>query len=156
VTRLASILVCLLAVGVASCGGGDDDGPSQQDFAERANDICRETDQSLEDVAPEDADSPEDLADAVDKVIEEARSTVDEIADLERPEGEAGETAQEFVDSTRDQTQQAIPMLEDLRDGLEAEDQQAVQDAAARLQKLGESSSNEAARKIGANACGEQ
>jgi len=48
-TRLPPILLCLLAFAIASCGG--DDSPSQQDFADRADEICRETKRSLEDVA---------------------------------------------------------------------------------------------------------
>jgi len=146
------VLILLGAAGVvASCGG--DDAPSQEDFADQANEICREVEQSLENVA-EGAESPEEIADAVDRVIEESRKTVDELADLERPEGEAGETAQNFVDATRKEVQdEGIPALERLREALVSEDQEATQEAALRLQRIDSTASNAAARKLGATAC---
>jgi hypothetical protein len=152
-TRLAPVLLGLLAFALGACGG--DDAPSQDDFAERANEICRDAEQALENVG-ENAESPQDIADAVDRVIEESRNAVDELADLERPEGDAGETAQQFVDATRREIQgQGIPALEDLRDALESGDQQAAQEAAQRLQGIETGDSNRAARELGADACAE-
>jgi hypothetical protein len=154
-TRLAPILLSLLAFAIASCGGDDDDAPSQQDFAEQANAICRETEQSLDDVA-QGAETPEEIADAVDRVIEESRNVVDELADLERPEGEAGQRAQDFVEATRREIQDVgIPALEQLREALESRDQAAAQEAAQRIQQIDSDASNEAARALGANACAE-
>ena len=153
-TRLASILLCLLGFVGASCGGGDD-APSRQDFAQEANKICRETEQALENVG-QDAESPQDIADAVDRVIEESRSAVDQLADLERPEGEAGETAEEFVNATRTEIEdRGIPALEDLRDAVADEDEQAAQEAAQRLQQIDSDRSNGAAKELGANECAE-
>ena len=153
----AVVLILLGAAGVvASCDGDDapsQDAPSQEEFAEQANRICREVEQSLENVA-EGAESPEEIADAVDRVIEESRKTVDELADLERPEGEAGETAQNFVDATRREVQgEGIPALERLREALVSEDQEATQEAALRLRQIDSTASNAAARKLGATAC---
>jgi hypothetical protein len=152
-TRLAPILVCLLAFVIASCGG--DDAPTQEEFADRANEICREAEQSLEEVG-EGAQSPQDIVGAVDQVIEELRSTVGELADLERPEGEAGERADEFVDATRQQIEEeGIPVLEDLREALRSGDPQAAQEAAERLQGIDSDAADEAARALGANGCAE-
>jgi hypothetical protein len=158
-TRLAPVLLALLAFAVAACGGGDGDGdesPSQQDFAERADEICQDTKQALEGVAPDQADSAAALADAVDRVIEESQNAVDELSDLEQPEGQAGERARAFVNATREEIQgEGIPALEDLRDALENEDEQAAQEAAQTLQEIDSDASNDAARELGANACAE-
>jgi hypothetical protein len=152
-TRLAAVLLGLLAFALASCGG--DDAPSGEDFAERASEICREAERSLENVA-EGVRSPEELAGAVDRVIQESRNAVEELDELERPEGEAGERAQEFVDASRREIEgKGIPVLEDLRDALENDDQQAAQEAAQRLQQIDSSQSNRAARAVGADACRE-
>jgi translation initiation factor 2B subunit (eIF-2B alpha/beta/delta family) len=152
-TRLAAILLGLLACVIASCGG--DDAPSQAEFADNADRICRDAEQALQDVA-QGAESPQQIADAVDRVIEESRSAVDELADLERPEGDAGETAERFVNATRTEIEdEGIPALEDLRDALEQGDQQAAQEAAQRLQGIDTQDSNSAARELGANACAE-
>jgi DNA-binding SARP family transcriptional activator len=151
-TRLAPILLSLLAFVVASCDG-DDEAPSQRDFAEQANEICREAEQSLENVA-EDAETPQDIADAVDRVIEESRNAVDDLADLERPEGAAGERAERFVDATRRAFEdEVIPALEELREALERRDQEAAQEKAVRLREIDTAASNKAARKVGADAC---
>ena len=153
--RIAAIGFVLAAIALASCGGDDDDAPSREDFADRASEICRNAERALEDVG-EDATSQKELVDAVDRVIEESRNAVDELADLERPEGDAGQTAEEFVSATRNEIEeQGIPALEDLRDALEAEDQQAVQEAAQRLQSVETDTSNRAAKELGADACAE-
>jgi hypothetical protein len=152
-TRLAALLLGLLALGLTACGG--DDAPSKQEFAEEANKICRDAEKALEDVA-QNAESPREIADAVDRVIEESQSTVDELADLERPEGEDGETAERFVNATRTEIEdKGIPALEDLRDAVKSENQEAAQKAAQRLQAIETQESNRAARQLGANACAE-
>jgi hypothetical protein len=150
-TRLAPILLMLLAFAAASCNG--DDAPSQEEFADQANEICREAKQSLEDVA-EGADGPEDIVEAIDELIEESRNTVAELDDLERPDGEAGETAEQFVDATRTAIQEVgIPALEELRGAVESEDRGAIQEAAVRLRRLDTSATNKAAREVGATDC---
>jgi hypothetical protein len=157
-TRLALLLLSLLAFAGASCGDDDDGGdnpPSRAEFAERANEICRQADRSLEDVG-ENAETPQDIVDAVDRVIAETRDAVDQLADLERPEGRAGERADEFVEATRREIEEeGIPALEELREALENEDQQAVEQAAARLQEIDAGDSNRAARALGADECAE-
>ena len=154
-TRLAPILLSLLAFAIASCGGGDDgdEAPSPADFAQRANEICRQAERALNNVG-ENAETPEDIVEAVERVIEESRGAVDQLADLERPEGQAGRTAEEFVEAThKDIEDEGIPALEELRGAIESGDQQAVQEAAARLQNIDSSASNRAAQEIGAEEC---
>jgi hypothetical protein len=161
-TRLAPVLLCLLAFAGAACGDDDDDGgdggdnsPSRADFAERANQICRKAEQSLEKVG-ENAETPQDIVDAVDRVIRESRDAVDQLADLERPEGNAGQRADAFVEATRSEIEdEGIPALEELRDAIESGDQQAVGQAAARLQGIDSGDSNRAARALGADECAE-
>jgi hypothetical protein len=155
-TRLAPILLSLLAFAIVSCGDDDDDGaPSQADFAQRANEICRQAEASLEKVG-ENAETPQDIVEAVDRVIEESRDAVDQLADLDRPEGQAGQRAEEFVEATRKEIEdQGIPALEDLRQAIESGDQKAVEEAAASLQNVDSSGSNTAAREIGAGECAE-
>ncbi len=52
---------------LAACSG--DDAPSREDFASEADRICREAEKEL----GESAASPEEIADAIDEVIEETR-----------------------------------------------------------------------------------
>jgi hypothetical protein len=153
-TRLAPILLSLLALTVASCDG--DDPPSQRDFAKQANEICRKAKQSLKDVA-EGAQSPQEIVKAIDRVIEESRAAVDDLADLERPEGAAGQRAEEFVDATRREIEgEGIVAFEALREAVESRDQEAAQQASERLQEIDTAASTNAARKLGAKACARQ
>jgi hypothetical protein len=150
-TRLAPILLSLLALTVVSCDG--DDTPSQRDFAEQANEICRSAKQTLKSVG-EGAQTPEEIVKAIDRVIEESRDTVNDLADLERPEGAAGQRAARFVDATRREIEgEGIAALEELREAVESRDQEAAQQVAERLREIDTGASNEAARKVGANAC---
>jgi translation initiation factor 2B subunit (eIF-2B alpha/beta/delta family) len=151
-TRLAALLLGLLAFAAAACGD-DDDAPSREDFADRASEICRDARQALDDVA-EGARTPEEIANAIDRVIEESRRVVDELGDLERPEGDAGETAERFVETTRTEIEdRGIPALEDLRDAVEEDDQRAVRDAERQLEAIDTEQSNRAAEEVGARAC---
>jgi seryl-tRNA synthetase len=150
-TRLAPILACLLTVALVACGG--DDAPSREEFADRANEICRKAERLTENVG-EGAQSREEIAEAVDRVIEESRDAVDQLADLEQPEGEAGETAERFVEATRTQiVDEGIPVLEDLRDAVEQNDAQAAQEAAQRLDAIDTEAPDRAARELGADDC---
>jgi hypothetical protein len=151
---LVALLVVLVAVGVVlSQTGADDDAPSQQEFARQANDICRDARESLDDVG-QGAQGAQDIIAAIDVVIEESRTTVAELTALERPSGEAGETAREFVDATRREiVDEGIPELEALREALENQDEQAARESAQRLREIESEESNRAARAVGATAC---
>jgi septation ring formation regulator EzrA len=145
-------LALVVAIGVA-VSLREDDAPSQEAFAERANEICREAERSLKNVG-EGAESPEEIIPAIDRVIEEIRNTMDELADLERPEGDAGQRAEEFVEATRRELEEVgIPGLQELREALENRDQDAARRVARRLRRVDSSASNQAAREVGATAC---
>jgi hypothetical protein len=152
---LALSLGLLVAIGVV-VGLRRDDAPSQEDFAERANEICRDAERSLDNLG-EGAESPEEIVPAIDRVIETSRETVDELADLERPSGDAGERAQDFVDATRTEiVDVGIPALQELRQAVENRDQEAARSVARRLRQIDSSASNEAAREVGATACADE
>jgi hypothetical protein len=151
--RLAPILVAALALALAACNG--DDAPSQEDYAQDAERICRDAFTRLEELGS-DAETPQDIAEAIDSVIAETRRTIDELEALERPDGDAGETAGDFVAAVRsDANDEAIPALQDLRTALEDRDEQAARDAAERLQSLDASRSDRLARELGATECAE-
>jgi hypothetical protein len=153
-TRFAAVPLTLtvLALGLAACGG--DDAPSKADFAADAEEICKNAEKQLENVG-QDAKSPKEIAAAVDEVIDEMQGSVDELQDLDQPEGAAGEQAERFVSAVQsDIEEKGIPPLRDLRDALEKNDEQAARKAAERLQAVETTQSNKLASEIGADACG--
>jgi hypothetical protein len=149
---LSAVLVVAIAVVVWL---RRDDAPSRETFAERANEICRDAERSLDNLG-EGVESPEEIIPAIDRVIETSRDAVEDLADLERPSGDAGERAEEFVDATRKEIEDlGIPALQDLREAVENRDQEAAQSVAERLEQIDTSASNRAARDVGATACAE-
>jgi len=149
----APLTLVVLVLGLAACGGGDGDGPSKADFAASADKICKNAETALQNVG-ENAKSPDEVAAAVDKVIDETQKSIDALQDHERPEGDAGKAAGEFVDAlSSDIEDKGIPALEDLRDALKDKDQQAAQEAAQKLQAIETTNSDKLARDIGAKGC---
>ena len=156
-TRFAAVPLTLIFVvfGLAACGGGDGDGsaPSKADFAASADQICKDAEDALKNVG-QNASSPEEIAAAVDKVIDETQKSVDKLKDLDRPSGEAGEQAGEFVDAIQSDIEgKGIPALEDLRDAVKSKDQAAAQKAAQKLQAIETTNSDKLASEIGAKGC---
>ena len=151
VTRIAPLAVILMGVGLLGCGA--DDAPSKQEFANDAERICRETEKEIEKIG-QSAGSPEEVAEAIDKVIDKSREAAEALVDLERPEGGDGDTAEQFVEGFESELDgKVVPALEDLRRALEEKDPKAVREAAERLQQLEASESDRFARELGANAC---
>jgi len=154
-TRYSPLAILLVSVGLVACGGDDDSGsaPSKAEYANNAEKICRDTEKELENIG-KGAESPEDVANAIDKVIDQGRRAADDLVALERPEGEAGQSAEEFSEGFKSElNDQIVPALEDLQAALEKKDVQAVQAAAKKLQDLETSKSDKAARELGATAC---
>ena len=148
----APLTLLVLALGLAACGGGGD-APSKADFAASADKICKNAETALQNVG-QDAKTPDEIAAAVDKVIDQTQKSIDDLQDLDRPDGSAGDAANEFVDAlSSDIEDKGIPALEDLRDALKANDQKAAQKAAQKLQAIETTNSDKLARDIGAKGC---
>jgi hypothetical protein len=148
----------LVSLGLVACGDDDDgggggDAPSKQEFAKAAERICNQTEKEFESIG-EGAESPEQVANAIDQVIAKSRSAADDLVELERPEGADGETATKFVETfRRELNDKLVPALEDVQAALERKDPQAVQEAVGKLQGLEATESDRYARELGATAC---
>jgi hypothetical protein len=142
-----------MSLGLVACGDDGGSAPSKAEFANDAEKICKETERQLESFG-QDINSPEEAADAIDKVIEQARKAADDLADLERPEGSVGETATKFAEGFRKELEEKlIPALEALKRAIRDKDPQAIQEAAAKLQGLEATESDRYARELGIKAC---
>ena len=154
-TRYSPVAILVVSLGLVACGGDDDSSsaPSKAEFAKNADQICQNTEKELESIG-QNAGNPDEVANAIDKVIDEAQKAADDLVALERPEGDAGQTAEEFTEGFQSElNDQIVPALEDLRDALKKKDVQSVQAAAKKLQELETSKSDKAARELGATAC---
>jgi hypothetical protein len=147
-----SLAALSLTLALAACGGGGD-APSKDDYAADLERICKAAEKRASQ-AGKNADTPGEIADAVDKVIDDTRDTLNELKDLDKPDGDDGELAQRFVDATvSDAEDKGIPALEDLRDALRDKDEKAAQQAVKRLQQIEQSDADKLARQLGADDC---
>jgi hypothetical protein len=147
-----------MTFGVVACGDDDDgggggDAPTKAEFAKQADKICKETEKEFESIGKS-ASSPDEVANAIDKVIDESKNAADDLVALDRPDGADGETATKFVETfQKELNEKLVPALEDVKQALEEKDAQKVQEAAANLQKLEATESDKYARDLGATAC---
>ena len=157
-TRLLTLALLLFSFGLGACGDDDDgggggDAPSKQEFAKQADKICKETEKEFESIG-EGAESPDEVANAIDKVIDESKNAADDLVALDRPDGADGETATKFVETFKSElNEKLVPALEDVKKALEAKDAQAVQQAVSKLQGLEATESDKYARELGATNC---
>jgi len=154
VIRLAVALGASVAfaLGAAACGGGDD-APSKSEFTKKIDQICNDTQKRLTDVG-KGATTADEIASAVDKVIDESQRSVDRLKELDLPSGDAHDTAERFVKATTSEVEdKGIPALEKLRDALEKNDKAAARTAAVELQSIQSTNADKYARQLGATAC---
>jgi hypothetical protein len=143
------LTLILLALGVAACGG--DDAPSKADFAASAEKICKDAEKQLRGLG--ESKTRAQVADSIDKAIDATQTSVDELQDLDLPEGEAGDQAQEFVDAIEREIDKGIPALEDLGEAIKTNDDKAAQEAYGRLQEIQDTESDKLARELGIEGC---
>lgn len=152
-TRFAAtpLISILLVLGLVACGGGDD-APTIDEFAKNAEQICADQAKQLEDLG--EASSAKQFANQLDKAIDETRKSIADLGELDRPDGEAGTQADEFVAAVEtDIEKKGLPVLEDLRDAIKANDEKAVEDAYERLTAIKTTNSSKLAKEIGAESC---
>jgi hypothetical protein len=147
------LAVLLAALGLPACGG-DDEGVSREDYADQVDRVCRQTERELNDLDVRGARTSAEVTTLIDDVIVKSRAAVDRLGALERPGGDAGETAERFVDTLqREFDERALPALEDLKKAIRTGDRAAAADAADRLSGLENAESDRFARELGADSC---
>ena len=149
----APLTLIVLVLGLAACGGdGGGDAPSQEEFAKSADQICTDAEKSLQELGK--ATSADEVANQLDKVIDETQGSVDKLKDLDRPDGDAGKAADKFVNALQsDIEDKGIPALEHLRDAIKSKDQQAAQKAYQELQSIQTTNSDKLAKAAGVTGC---
>jgi hypothetical protein len=151
-----AVLALLLAALALTACGGDDDGAdvSRENYAEQVNKVCDDVERDLRELNIGSAQTPADITALIDEVIVKSRAAVNRLKRLERPGGDARETADRFVDTLeREFEEEALPALEDLGDAIRRGDRRALAEAADRLNGLENAESDRFARELGADAC---
>lgn len=151
-TAVLALLLATLAL--PACGGDDDDGVSREDYAERVDRVCDDAVRELRELDLRGAETRAEITGLFDDLIVKSRAAVDRVKALERPEGDAGETAGRFVSALdREFARELLPALEDLKNAILSGDREAAADAAERLNALENAESDRFARELGADGC---
>jgi hypothetical protein len=150
-----AVLAFLLAsIALPACGGDDGDGVSREDYAERVDRVCGDVERELRQLNLAGAETRAEITGLIDDVIVKSRGAVDRVKAIERPEGDAGETAGRFVGTLdRELEQEVLPALEDLKNAIRSGDREAAADAAERLSTFENTESDRFARELGADGC---
>jgi hypothetical protein len=140
-------LVASLAL--AACGG--DDGPSREEFANSANNICADLEKALESNQPSNVN---ELVEYTERAETEVDQAISQLKELETPGGGDGEKAEQFISTIEKETNETLkPALEDIRNAAQAKDQKALQDAVKKLQQAETREADKLANELGARGC---
>jgi len=152
--RGTAVLALVLAALIPAACGGDDDGVSRDVYAKRVNKVCDDAERQLRKLDIGSAETSAEVGALIDDVIAKSRAAVDRLKALERPSGDAGDTADRFVATLeREFAGDALPALDDLKAAIRSGDRGAAADAAERLSELENTESDRFARQLGAEAC---
>jgi hypothetical protein len=145
----ALVLICCL--GLAACGG-----VSKEDYAEDLNEVCTDIEQKTEEIGQADVSNPSELSAQLDDIRAAIKDGIERMKDIERPDGEDGETAEEYVTKLEETlNQEVLPALDELEEAVLAKDQAKVRAAAKRLQGIDEEETDRLAAELGADECSE-
>lgn len=151
-TLVVAALLIPSALALAGCGGG----VSKEDYAQDLDEICSDIEEQGEKIREAQPDNPAELTGQLDDLRDSITAGIDRMKDLERPDGEDGEKAEEYVnelESTLDG--EVVPALDDLEAAVEAGDRAKIQQAATQLQSIDSGESDKLAEELGADECAE-
>lgn len=147
------ILVLLLpsALALAACGG-----PSREEYAEDLNEICADLEEQAEDISAASPSNPQELSNQVDRTRKATQDALDRLRDLERPGGDDGETAEQYVETVEQNVnEQLLPALDELEQAVQERDEVKLRSAARRLQSIDDEEADRLAEDLGADECAE-
>jgi hypothetical protein len=137
-----------VSVLIAACGGGGDQALSADEFRQQADAICAEYEGKIDDLgSPSSLDELPDFVDKVIPIIEEGNG---KLANLQPPD----ELADDW-NSAMELQDQNLDVAHDLQDAIHDKDTAKVQELLTKLNET-DAQSNEIARKIGLDECGQQ
>ncbi len=150
--RRAALLFVLSGLALAACGGG----VSKEDYAQDLDEVCSDLEEKTEDIGDTQATSAAQVSDRLEAIRTAVRDSIERMKDLERPDGDDGETAEEFVNEfEKTANEQLLPALDELAEAFQAKDRVKMRAAATRLQAIDAEKSEDLARDLGVDECAE-
>lgn len=151
--KIVTALLVAPALAMSACGGG---GVSKEDYANDLDEVCSQIEDKTEEIGRAQVDNPSELSAQLNDIRDAIRNGIDRMKDIERPDGEDGDKAEEYV-TKLDETlnEQVLPALGDLEEAVRAKDQVKIRAATTRLQAIDEGETEKLARDLGADECAE-
>ena len=149
---------------LAACGDGRGespvpgaaDRPAGGQFAAQANAICLDAKQKIVAVQRGTPDEPENLRGGLEQLGAVLRDASDRLAELERPDGDAGEVADRWIEDFARRTEETPELIDTIVAAVAADDTRAVLQATRRLNAFSaKGETAELARRLGATECAE-
>jgi hypothetical protein len=148
---LMAVVLLPATVALAACGG-----VSKEDYAADLDDVCSDIEAKTEKIGESQVDNPAELSAQLNEIREAIREGIDRMKDIERPDGEDGDKAEEYVSKLEGTlNEQVLPALDDLEAAVKAKDQAKIRAAATRLQGVDEEETDQLAEDLGADECAE-
>lgn len=144
------LAVAVASVGLAACGGGDDENNSQlsyADFGREANELCKKTNDRIEPLSQKATGEPQNDAPIIAQVLDIQEPAVEEFKKLKPPD-ELQTDYDTFVSVSDEQ----IAGLKEAEAAAKAGDKATYQAKLQELQPL-DAESDAAASRLGAGAC---
>jgi hypothetical protein len=152
VVIVAAIAVAAGPFAALGCGGGG--GTSKGDFAKHANAICSDVEKQFRELRQQRVTTPSEGKRRISRVEAAMKDAVARLRAVDRPDGDAGKTAQQFVSTFAQKVNgELVPALRDERNAIDDRDRKAARAAVRRLQGIDLSRVDALARKVGANVC---
>ena len=153
--RVTPALISVLCAAVLlGAGCGDDGGgnaPSKQEFANKADDICADVSKQVRNIA--DATTPAELEKTIVTVRSQLTKAIERLDKLDRPNGNDGKLAQQWIDELRNESDQIDDALGDLQKALKDRDPNAIRAAGQKLQQLDNKRFTELSKQLGMSSC---
>lgn len=147
-------LILLASAGLVAGGCGDSNAPSQQEFAQQADQVCGDVERRVEQIDQLRPSNPQELAGQVEQIRQAATNGVQRLRDLEVPEGQPGDQAEQFVDAATSRIEdRLLPALEQLQAAAQRGDRRAIVQAARGFSRVENERVEQLARQIGAQQC---
>lgn len=142
--QIARIVVAVMLAATACA----DEGLSKEEFIERADAICRESEEQTEEIEP--PRTPEELAGFVDEAERITGDLLRKLRDLEAPEEDRQE-----IDALLNKIQEALGHLPEIGRAAEEESAERIKQLGRELRDVS-AEANEMARDYGFEVCGRE
>lgn len=139
------------ALALGACGG-----VSKEDYAQDLDEVCSDLEEQLEELDDTQATSEAEVGERFDELRAAIRDATERMKDLERPDGEDGAKAAEWVDKFETTVnEEFLPALNDLEQAVRSKDEVKGRAAAQRLRAIDDEEMQQLAEDLGADDCAE-